>query len=88
MSAGQLPYPAFTSEFTGDMIDLLNYTDKTFKDTKPIEPAEQTLTDIWFNIQEGESPMAGVEAMLADFPSKHRKLTNEGSVSNSVSEVC
>lgn len=77
MSAGQLPYPAFTSEFTGDMIDLLNYTDKTFKDTKPIEPAEQTLTDIWFNIQEGESPMAGVEAMLADFPSKHRKLTNE-----------
>lgn len=77
MSAGQLPYPAFTSEFTGDMIDLLNYTDKTFKDTKPIEPAEQTLTDIWFNIQEGESHMAGVEAMLADFPSKHRKLTNE-----------
>ena len=77
MAAGQLPYPSFTSEFTEGMIDLLNYTDNTFKNTKPIEPAEQTLTDIWFNIQEGESPVADIEAMLSDFPSKHRKLTNE-----------
>ena len=77
MAAGQLPYPAFTSEFMEDMIGLLNYTDDTFKDAKPIEPAEQTLTDIWFCVQEGESPMSGIEAMLADFPSKHRKLTNE-----------
>lgn len=48
----------------------------TFKDTKSIEPAEQTQTNIWFNLHKWESPMAGVEAMLADFPSKHRKLTN------------
>lgn len=77
MAAGQLPYPAFTSEFTENIMDLLNYTGNTFKDKKTFEPAEQTLTDIWFNIQEGESPVAGIEAMLADFPSKHRKLTNE-----------
>ena len=77
MTAGQLPYPSFTSEFREGMIDLLDYTDNTFNDTKPIEPIEQTLTDIWFNIQEGESPVAGIEAMLADFPSKQRKLTNE-----------
>ena len=77
MAAGRLPYPAFTSEFTEDITDLLNYTDETFKDTRPIEPVEQTLTDIWFCIQEGESPMSGVEAMLANFPSKHRKITNE-----------
>ena len=57
--------------------NLLSYTDETFEGTKPVEPVEQMLTDIWFCIQEGESPMAGVEAMLADFPSKHRKLTNE-----------
>ncbi len=77
MAAGQLPYPAFTSEFTKDLMDLLNYTDITFKDKKTFEPAEQTLTDIWFSIQEGRSPVAGIEAMLADFPSKHRKLTDE-----------
>lgn len=77
MAAGQLPYPMFTSEFTDDITNLLSYTDETFEDTKPVEPVEQMLTDIWFCIQEGESPMAGVEAMLADFPSKHRKLTNE-----------
>jgi hypothetical protein len=77
MAAGQLPYPTFTSEFTVDITNLLSYTDETFEGTKPVEPVEQMLTDIWFCIQEGESPMAGVEAMLADFPSKHRKLTNE-----------
>ena len=77
MAAGQLPYPTFTSEFTDDITNLLSYTDETFEGTKPVEPVEQMLTDIWFCIQEGESPMAGVEAMLADFPSKHRKLTNE-----------
>lgn len=77
MAAGQLPYPTFTSEFTEDITDLLSYTDATFKDTKPIEPVEKTLSDIWFCIQEGESPMAGLETMFADFPSKHRKLTNE-----------
>ena len=77
MAAGQLPYPAFTSEYTKDLMDLLNYTDNTFKNKKTSEPVEQTLTDIWFNIQAGESPIAGIEAMLADFPSKHRKLTDE-----------
>ncbi|MBQ6769823.1 MAG: SEC-C domain-containing protein [Bacteroidales bacterium] len=77
MAAGQLPYPSFSNEFTKGMIDLLNYTGDTMEDSRPIEPAEQMLTDIWFCIQEGESPMAGVEAMLADFPSKHRKMTNE-----------
>ena len=77
MAAGQLPYPTFTSEFTDDITNLLSYTDETFEDTKPVEPVEQMLTDIWFCIQEGESPMTGVEVMLADFPSKHRKLTNE-----------
>jgi hypothetical protein len=77
MAAGQLPYPTFTSEFTEDITDLLSYTGETFKDTKPTEPVEQTLTDIWYNIQEGESPVSGIEAMLADIPTKHRKLTNE-----------
>lgn len=77
MAAGQLPYPTFTSELTEDITDLLNYTGETFKDTKHIEPVEQTLTDIWYNIQEGESPVSGIEAMLADIPTKHRKLTNE-----------
>lgn len=76
MAAGQLPYPTFQNEFTEDMTDLLNYTDSSFE-SRTEEPVEQTLTDIWFCIQEGESPMSGVEAMLADFPSKHRKLTNE-----------
>ena len=77
MAAGQLPYPAFTSEYTKDLMDLLNYTDNTFKDKKTSEPVEQTLTDIWFSIQEGRSAVAGIEAILADFPSKHRKLTDE-----------
>ena len=77
MAAGQLPYPTFTNEFTEGITDLLTYTDETLKDTRPIEPVEQTLTDIWYNIQEGESPVSGIEAMLANFPTKHRKLTNE-----------
>ena len=72
MDAGMLPYPYFESDYTDAMYDLLDNGD----DSDDYDYVEQTLTDIWYCVQESDFPQDGLQAMLNGLPLEYRELTN------------
>lgn len=73
MDAGMLPHPLFESDYTDAMYDLL----ENGEEGDDYDYIEQTLTDIWYCIQEGDSPSDGLQALLNGLPLEYRELTND-----------
>ena len=73
MDAGMLPHPYFENDYTDAMYDLL----ENGNEGDDYDYIEQTLTDIWYCIQEGDSPSDGLQALINGLPLEYRELTND-----------